>query len=681
MYISVPDAAEKDNISKGQVLINKIDSEHLTIEQVCDIFSISLATAKNWIRLGKLHTESDSETFSKTYIENLLAEIKSGKDNRLKSRRNKKNVTGKVLYKDYIKNESNREVVQKILNSCDHISEAELRIILAHFAIQLYSQCGGIVGPDHEWLQKQTPISNHSVFNALITDLLENVNIENLDLVKIKSVFNYQIQFVSAEDTLGFIYISLRDLGQRKQTGAYYTPAKTVNMLIDSLLNCLDFENKTVCDPCCGTGNFLIGLLGNGVRINDLYGQDRDEISIFITRINMFLRNHDLSKEQLDTHFICRNTLENTFSMTFSIVLGNPPWGYDFSKEETLFLEKNYRTAKSKGTESYDLFIEKGLALLEEKGYLAYVLPEALLSVKSHLPARELIIKNTSFRFVSYLGNSFSGVQCPAILLGLQKDGQEKTKQCRVMFDHEEFTITKDRNMDAIQFSFHMNDNEYDCLQAIESVQNVKYLANNAKFALGIVTGDNKKSIKDKKEDGFEIILKGSDIFRYSIRNTNNYIRYTPDTFQQVAPTEIYRAKEKLLYRFICEIPVFAYDNNQTLSLNSCNILIPQIEGMNMKYILAVLNSSVAAYFINKKFNSIKLLRAHIESLPIPMISAERQNEIIKKVDYLMNAKENICDLYEELDHDIMEIFSLQTKHRDTIHMALSQKNLFLPRG
>ena len=160
MYISVSDAAEKFNISKRRVQVlceqgriegankvsgvwliptdaqkpadarrknavpenqlslfddlYKIEDEKLTITQVCDLFSISQATAKNWIRLGKLKTNSNSETFDKAYIEMLLSEIKSGKDSRLKSRRNKKSVSGKVLYKDYITSECNREIVEGI---------------------------------------------------------------------------------------------------------------------------------------------------------------------------------------------------------------------------------------------------------------------------------------------------------------------------------------------------------------------------------------------------------------------------------------------------------------------------------------------------------------------------------------------------------------------------------------
>lgn len=676
------DARRKSTVPENQISLfddlYKIEEEKLSIAQVCELLSISQATVKNWVRLGKLKIESDNETFDKKYIEALISEIKTGKDNRLKSRRNKKSVSGKVLYKDYIKNNHNREIIESILNSCNQITEDELRVILANFAIQLYQQSGGVVVSDYLLLEGKSDITNNDVFNSLIKDLLGNIDVSKITLTNIQTALNSKVQLVPLEDTLGFAYISLRDLSHRKQTGAYYTPEKTVNTLICNLKNCVNTQNKTLCDPCCGTGNFLIGLVGNGVEIENLYGQDIDEISILITRINMFLLDNSITREQLYSQFVCGDTLSNTFSRKFFVVLGNPPWGYDFSKEETAYLTTNYITAKNKGMESYDLFIEKGMAMLEEDGYLAYVLPEAILNVNSHQQARELIVKNTAFKFVSYLGNAFSGVQCPAIILGIHKGCCGETKGCRIELDNKEFVINENRDIDATLFSFNMSDEEYDCLRAISSVPNAKYLANNAKFALGIVTGNNKEYITNEKKDGMEVVLKGSDIFRYAMKETDNYIQFAPEKFQQVAPTEMYRAEEKLLYRFIAEVPVFSYDNQQTLSLNSCNILIPQIEGMNIKYVLAILNSSVTAFFINKKYNSVKLLRSHIESLPIPLVSDAKQTDIIKKVDHIMHSDENISGLYEELDNEIMNIYSLSEEQQSTIRTALSGKNLFL---
>ena len=98
------------------------------------------------------------------------------------------------------------------------------------------------------------------------------------------------------------------------------------------------------------------------------------------------------------------------------------------------------------------------------------------------------------------------------------------------------------------------------------------------------VTGNNKKYISDKKNNENERVLSFSVTTKYHINPTTNYIIFKPESFQQIAPTKMYRAQEKLLYRFISSQLVFAYDNKQTLSLNSCNIVIPRIPDIKMKY-------------------------------------------------------------------------------------------------
>lgn len=671
------DARIKKNTNLLNLSTSKCATENLSMKEVCDILSISMATLKNWIKLDKIKVEN-ANSFDKKYIEDLLFKIKNGIDPRLKSRRNKKNISGKILYKDYIQNANNIKAVENILNTCASLSEKELRFILAYFAQQLYLQSSKDVKVNLDWFYKGEPASSNETFNLLILDLLGKYNYKNFDFSNIETPLKQDIKFIKLEDTLGFIYISLRDLSERKQAGVYYTPVRIVNRLIGALFAEKSFKKETFFDPCCGSGNFLLGLIDKGVSVKRIYGQDIDDISISLARINMFLLDNSLSKRDLDSHFICGDTLKQSFSQKFSVVLGNPPWGSVFSEKDIHFLKKEYRTARLKGIESYGVFIEKGLKSIDKDGYLAYILPESVLSVAAHSQTRKLISENASFKFISFLGNIFSGVQCPAIIVGVKKDSLGNTKGCKVVNNDKEFAISKNRNLNSCLFSFNVDDGEYACIKTIENIANAKYLGNNAKFALGIVTGNNKEFLKKIKGGSEEIILKGSDILRYSIKESGNYIKFTPNSFQQVAPVEIYRAKEKLLYRFISEVPVFAYDNRQTLSLNSCNILIPQIKGLDIKYILAILNSSVAAYYISKKYNSIKLLRSHIESLPIPMMSEEKQNKIIKKVDIIMNSDKNNIALYREIDSDIMDIYSLSVKQRTIIQKFLSDKKTFL---
>lgn len=162
----------------------------------------------------------------------------------------------------------------------------------------------------------------------------------------------------------------------------------------------------------------------------------------------------------------------------------------------------------------------------------------------------------------------------------------------------------------------------------------------------------NKKYITQKQTGETEPILKGSDLYKFRWKPSDHYILFKPESFQQVAPVAYYRAEEKLLYRFICSQLVFAYDNRQTLSLNSCNILIPRIKELQIKYILAVLNSRTAQFYFKKQFRSVKVLRSHIEQIPIPSASKLQQDHIIRMVDDIMKVSDpnRLAALYEEID-------------------------------
>ncbi len=435
--------------------------------------------------------------------------------------------------------------------------------------------------------------------------------------------------------------------------------------------------------------------------MESICGNDTDALSVKIARINLALKHRVTDCDVLYRNITVSDFLVDTSNIVdtsntskglvlefngrkYDYIIGNPPWGYNFDCSEAAVLDRIYLSANGTKTESYDVFTEKALRCLKPGGVLSFVVPEAILNVKSHQGIRQIILEASEIQYVNYLGNVFDGVQCPCIILQLQRiddaesnsaesnyitnnavgsndigsngagknnisyiripgdniqgynEGYTCTYACKgteVVAAKERFTICTEREISAECFSFAMNDTEYEIVRKLRSTPCARYLKDHAVFALGIVTGNNKECISSVKTDTNEMVLKGSDLLKYRFKPSGNYMEFTPEKYQQVAPAECYRAKEKLLYRFICSQLVFAYDDQSTLSLNSCNILIPQIDGMSCKYVMAVLNSRPAQFLFKKLFSSVKVLRSHIEQIPIPQTDEATQKCIEGYVD------------------------------------------------
>lgn len=662
---------------------------YISLKELCEELSISTATGRNWVKLGKIvpeYTEKRTKYFSETYVADLKKSIQSGENAALKSRRNKKYVSGNALYRAYV-SETCKSVtaIQRLLQRIDEkqiaIEDEQLQILLADCGVKLFAQKLGMeqVEPENAllyFLEKKIDFGDN---NRLLMDLIINEEKAKEWIQNNPILFQIQYEYEEREDIIGLLYISCKNIGNRKATGSYYTPTRVVRQLIGKLVE-KNGVDKYVLDPCCGTGNFLLQL-PEEFPLDKVYGNDIDTISVKVTRLNMALRFKNADIEVIYNNITSQNYLSEYEGVRFDYIVGNPPWGYSFNDTEKEYLRKHFASAIGKNIESYDVFIEKALSNLKKDGVLSFVLPEAILNVKSHMPIREIIADNNSIQYLGLLGDTFDKVQCPCIILQIQHT--EKKISCvgmEVSDGSKTFRLDLERAVDPEYFSFTLTDDEYKIIRKINTLSNIVYLKDNAIFALGIVTGKNRDYISDKKTADNEMVLKGSDLCKYRAKKTDNYIVFKPDTFQQVAPIEYYRAPEKLLYRFISSQLVFAYDDKQTLSLNSCNILIPNISGLDMKYVLAILNSRVAQFVYKKLFHSVKVLRSHIEQIPIPKLPLEGQQEIIGFVELLKNEmpEEECNQVYERLDDRIRQLYGLNDMEYQTIKAAVDEDNKFL---
>ncbi len=651
---------------------NNTNTDILEVQDVAALLCVSEATVRNWVKLGKLSCISRGPIkFSESDVKRLMTSLED--TGALSSRRNKSRQQSNFIPKSYISSSSPNFATIKALISDLSGKELSLWEVISYYA--------------HRFL-----------LGKGIPDEIAN----SLDLSQVSSsvsdyLKDYPLNFIDGEDTLGMLYISLRRLQDKKSTGSYYTPFFVVDELLKEIFAGMDRSVRTICDPACGTGNFLLRL-PKDIPLVNVYGFDTDNNAIRITRINMVIKYHIISRNDLDILFdniqtrdflsnvvasntrlqICSDEVRSPSRFRpqlqkFNLIVGNPPWGYSFSKSEAELLRNRFNCYDTvKNPESFSLFVEQAINCLERDGILSFLLPETILSADTHKGIRQYILDHSTIKSITYLGDVFYKVQCPSVILTLiKKEKNNSPYDCCVNISFmkcQKEALLKLKAFLAdtpVISSDNLNiltdNSEQALIRKILSAPSFT-LKDNADFALGIVTGSNRTLLKDAPGPGLEPILKGTDIEKFYHKEAGSYVLFDPDSFQQCAPPKMYRAKEKLFYRFIADEPIVALDCNKTLSLNSANIIIPRVPGYSCAYIMAILNSSVISFFYKKSFRNLKVLRSYLEQLPIATCSTKEQAKIAEMAMHLADLSKN-PEAYEKqkagLDRMIASLYGL----------------------
>ncbi|MBQ8023787.1 MAG: N-6 DNA methylase [Succinivibrio sp.] len=634
-------------------------TEVITLATACKMLGISEATGKNWLRLGKLNAK-DSDTGKLIYkheVEKLLLSLKKDDSNVLKSRRNKTALKGRELYVNYVSRESPNHAAVALLVSGFTGSTTAITALLCESFLQLLVDAKRIKSNCNKQFFRAylEGTLDADIYDWLLLELMDKTS-RNTLLSASKKLPYFTLHFVPFEDTLGLIYLSLMELSKRRQSGRYYTPQSLTDTAVETLQVA---RGRVFLDPCCGSGNFLLRLLRRGARVEDLYGCDLDGFSVTLARINFVLSGNCSDKDTLQEHLLKCDTITCRSLPQIDVVLGNPPWG---SCDDEKVVSRYARTlicAEKKRPCFADLFVERSLNLLKDGGIVQFVLPEALLNVASHETIRSFITEHARVRSVRYLGEVFHAVQCPSVILTLEKTSfSNASGDVIVNVGDSNYIVRRQRK--GSDFNFKVTDQEALVLDKMDDLEHCVKLKGHAKFALGIVTGSNNNSIFKQKIEGSEAVLRGLDIEPFKINPPDSFIKYEEGAFQQVAPMELYRAKEKLVYRFIAKYPIVAVDTHGMLTLNSCNLLVPEFKDLSATYLAAVLNSSAVRFYFEKKFHTIKILRSLLEEVPVPVASKEDQMYIEFLVEELKDADEATSkEIIKKIDRKIAEIYGL----------------------
>ncbi|WP_174871856.1 type I restriction-modification system subunit M [Pectobacterium polaris] len=220
-----------------------------------------------------------------------------------------------------------------------------------------------------------------------------------------------------------------------KSKGQFYTPAEVSRILAKVIgITPETPQDTTVYDPTCGSGSLLLKVNDEARRGLSLYGQEMDNATSALARMNMILHNNE-------TAAIWRgNTLSdpqwkdaNGRLQTFDFAVANPP-----------FSNKNWTSGLNPKKDPFERFVwgvppEKNgdyafllhiIKSLKSRGKGAVILPHGVLfRGNAEAAIRENLIKQGYIKGIIGLpANLFYGTGIPACIIVIDKEHAHSRK-------------------------------------------------------------------------------------------------------------------------------------------------------------------------------------------------------------------------------------------------------------
>lgn len=214
-----------------------------------------------------------------------------------------------------------------------------------------------------------------------------------------------------------------------KSKGQFYTPSEVSRIVAKVIgINSNTRQDATVYDPTCGSGSLLLKASDEAPRGLSIFGQEMDNATSALARMNMILHNNATAKIWKG------NTItdpqwkeENGQLKTFDFAVANPPfsnknWTNGINPQEDKFNRFSWGVPPEKnGDYAFLLHIIKSL---KSTGKGAVILPHGVLfRGNAEARIRENLIKQGYIKGIIGLpANLFYGTGIPACIIVIDKE-------------------------------------------------------------------------------------------------------------------------------------------------------------------------------------------------------------------------------------------------------------------
>ena len=251
-------------------------------------------------------------------------------------------------------------------------------------------------------------------------------------LVAIFENLDFRANRTEGDDLLGDAYEYLMQhfaTESGKSKGQFYTPAEVSRIMAQVLGIGPDTpQDQTIYDPTCGSGSLLLKAADQAPRGITIYGQEMDNATWALARMNMILHNQPTADPRRGNTLSAPYFKNQHGSLkTFDFAIANPPFsakawssGLDPANDEYRRFEYGIPPAKN-GDYAFLLHL---ITSLKSKGKGAIILPHGVLfrgnreaDIRKNL-IRQGLIKG----IIGLPTNLFYGTGIPACILVIDKE-------------------------------------------------------------------------------------------------------------------------------------------------------------------------------------------------------------------------------------------------------------------
>ncbi|MFH1780585.1 MAG: type I restriction-modification system subunit M, partial [Candidatus Nealsonbacteria bacterium] len=261
--------------------------------------------------------------------------------------------------------------------------------------------------------------------------------LSNLIAIFENPALDFSKNLAEGDDILGDAYEYLmRNFATEsgKSKGQFYTPAE-VSRIIAKTIGIAGTTNNTptVYDPTCGSGSLLLKVADETAKNVKLYGQEMDNATAALARMNMILHNNPASIIARENTLSTPLFKDGSQLKTFDFVVANPPfsfksWSNGVKDPDEFGRFENFGTPPDKnGDYAFLLHIIRSL---KTTGKGACILPHGVLfRGNAEAGIRTNIIRRGYIKGIIGLpANLFYGTGIPACIILLDKENAENRK-------------------------------------------------------------------------------------------------------------------------------------------------------------------------------------------------------------------------------------------------------------